>query len=568
MFRQRPGFEPTALLAALSLAGAMAVPVLSFVCLFPLVPDLPTWDQWSLIPLWQAHFAGDPVSPLLFEPYNGHLNFLPRLVFYGLGVLSGWDVRLEVVLSYLAACGTLALLLALLARHGRTGWMLALPVSAQVFSFLQYENFLSGYPFGQNLSQLMTTATIFLISGPRLGTARLLGAGAASAAATFSWGAGLAAWYVGLGGLLLRRPRKLVQLGPWLGCSLAMTLAVKLGAGGSFGAIPWGRVPSFFLAVLGKAWSPLGTPTVELAIALGAGALLLFAALAIWAHARSDQRALAWILLGLSALTSAGLIAMGRSATGTSQALVSHYVTATYPLVVSCTILGFLLLLGYGARHRRLRPWLLAMALGGAGVITLQPVALSFELLPVLRGWSSIIDQHSLAIARGTASDAQIKTSHHPVPGLVRSGTEVLRDHRLAWFRRLLDGAAPAGNVDRLAGATTDEASLEVPVDEPWMIEGWAVRSRRQGGPVKAIHLLVDGRRIASAALDLPRSDVAHFFGSQRFLYSGWVLSVPSGAVSEGRHHVMVAAASFNGSLYPLLESELVGRAGVASAGL
>lgn len=560
----------TALLAALSVAGAAAVPVLSFLCLCPLVPDLPTWDQWSLVPLWQAHFDGEPVVPLLLEPYNGHLNLLPRLVFFGVGGLSGWNVHLEVVLSYLAACGTLALLLAMLGRHGRRGWLLALPVSAQVFSFLQYENFLSGYPFGQNLSQFLVTLAVFLISGPQVGRGTLFGAGAASAAATLSWGAGLSAWYVGLAGLLLRRPRRWRHVGAWFGCTLAMTTLVKLAAGGSFGVVAWSRVLPFFLALLGKAWSPWGTPSFELAVALGAGALLLFTLLAAWSLHRAYERELSWILLGLSAFASAGLVSFGRSEAGLAQALASHYVTATYPLVIACMTLGFLLLFRLADLRRNLRPWLVALALGGAGLAVVQAGAVSWELLPVLRGWSAIIDHNSLEIVRGTATDTQIQASHHPTPELVRAGTEVLRDHRLAWFRCLMDGVAPAGNVDRLAGATPQGQTLIVATGASWTVEGWAVRSRSEGGPIRGVHLLVDGRRIASAVLDLPRSDVAQFFASQRFLHSGWVISVPADAMSPGRHYVTVVAADFNDGLYPLLEAEVVARAEptAASAGL
>src|SRR3990172_10265468 len=90
-----------------------------------------------------------------------------------------WNVRAEVVASYLAAAATALLLIALLPRphrprlgwpgwRGLLGW-LALTTALQVFSFLQYENFLSGYPFGQMLAQLLATAMVVLL------TRRLLG---------------------------------------------------------------------------------------------------------------------------------------------------------------------------------------------------------------------------------------------------------------------------------------------------------------------------------------------------------------------------------------------------------
>ena len=48
-----------------------------------------------------------------------------------------------------------------------------------------------------------------------------------------------------------------------------------------------------------------------------------------------------------------------------------------------------------------------------------------------MQACNPIVRRNALAIARGTASDAQIKQSHHPVPAYVRDATEVLRAHDL-----------------------------------------------------------------------------------------------------------------------------------------
>ncbi|MFL6232803.1 MAG: hypothetical protein ACJ76N_06680 [Thermoanaerobaculia bacterium] len=547
-------------LAVLSLAVALAIPLLSFACLFPLVENMPTWDQWSLIELWSAHYEGRPVLPVLLKPYNGHLNLVPRLIFFGMGVLSHWDVRLDIVASYLAACGTLTLLLLLACRGGRQGLLLAAPISAQVFSFQQYENFVSGYPFGQNLSQLLSTLAIFLLSLPRLGRRAFLGAAAATAAATFSWGAGLAGWYVGLVALLLRRERSRWRLGVWLALTLLSTAAVKAGSAGSFRPIDWKHLVPFFLALLGKAWAPSAFPSVDQTIFLGAAALLAFAALAGWVLLRRLwPEMLPWLLLGLSALASAGLISLGRSGEGLDQALASHYVTAAYPLVVACTAILFFVLLATAERARLKSVWR-GLALAAAVLPVLQATAVSYRWLPVLRSWAAIIHHNTREIARGTATDEAIRTSHHPDPQVVRQGVEVMRKNRLSWFHEALDGEPPSGNVDRIAGQTADRRPLVIAVDEPWKIEGWAVRSRRQGGEVKAVHLFIDGRRIASAELDLPRSDVMEFFHSSRYLSSGWVISVPAAAVPEGTHRLWVAAADYNDGLFILLETDLVAR--------
>src|SRR5579862_818832 len=97
-----------------SLALAAAIPVLQFALLFPLTSEMPTWDQWNVIPVWRAHFAHQPVLPLLFRPYNGHFNVVPRLFFFGMGLLTHWNLKVEVISSYLALAGVLAILVFLL----------------------------------------------------------------------------------------------------------------------------------------------------------------------------------------------------------------------------------------------------------------------------------------------------------------------------------------------------------------------------------------------------------------------------------------------------------------------
>jgi hypothetical protein len=481
-------------------------------------------------------------------------------------------VRLDIVASYVTACGTLALLLLMLRRLGARGLLLAAPVSGQVFSFLQNENFLSGYPFGQNLSQFLATLTLYLLTLPHLGTAAFAGAAVATLASTFSWGAGLAGWYVGLVALLLRSERSRLRIGIWLALTLLATVAVKRGAGGAFGAIAWRQVPAFFFALLGGAATPIPFPAIRLALIAGAAAFAAFAVLALWGWRRARPESLPWILLGLSALASAGLIALGRAIWGLPQALASHYVTATYPLVVACAVLAFLLFWRAGERARFGAVWR-ALALMVAAAPLLQALAVSYRALPVFRSWTATIHHNAVAIARGTATDQEIRTSHHPEPSLVRGGAAILKQHQLSWFHQMTREGPPLGHVERLAGQPVAAGSApDVPaiagvaVDQPWAAEGWAVRSGTHGGEVKGVYLFVDGQRIASGELDLPRQDVADYFGSPRFLASGWRIAVPPAAVPEGVHRLWIAMADYNDGLYTLLDARLVARRAAAAA--
>src|SRR5262249_5887374 len=107
-------------LRLLSLALALVIPALTISQAWALVGRMPTWDEWSQVEVWDASYSGAPVVPLLLKNYNGHWNCFPRTLYFLLGCLDRWNLRVEVWLGYLAALATLGLLLRML-RELRPG---------------------------------------------------------------------------------------------------------------------------------------------------------------------------------------------------------------------------------------------------------------------------------------------------------------------------------------------------------------------------------------------------------------------------------------------------------------
>jgi len=70
---------------AVSMFIAAVIPFVQFRLLNPLTSEMPTWDQWSEVTVWSAHFEHRPVLPVLLSPYNGHFNLVPRLISTGWG---------------------------------------------------------------------------------------------------------------------------------------------------------------------------------------------------------------------------------------------------------------------------------------------------------------------------------------------------------------------------------------------------------------------------------------------------------------------------------------------------
>jgi hypothetical protein len=300
---------------------------------------------------------------------------------------------------------------------------------------MQFENFLAGYQLCQQLEQCAATLTLFLLTLPRLRRRTIAAAVGTAAAATLSWGAGLAVWPVGMLALAAHRDRSRARLGAWAACTVLAGWIVRSAARGQFGPVPWHDLPAFALALLGKPWATSFNPRPLLVVAIGAAALAAFACLAVLAHRKLGQVSRQWTLYGILAVASSGLIALGRASNGLPQAMLSRYSTATYPLLIACVLLAVLLLRKVAEQRPRARRVLGATAVAIAIAAVAQAALVSWRTYPTIKGWMAVAHRIDLAIVAGTATDAEIQGASHPRPELVRRGVEVLRRYRLAAFR-------------------------------------------------------------------------------------------------------------------------------------
>jgi len=421
----------------LSTLAAYSIPITLFYQLFPLVSRMPAWDQWHLIPIWETYFAGGSISRMMFQPYAGHLNILPRFVFIGLGLVSHWNIRWEIIASYVVATATLTILLQSLRQTDRRLLVLAAPISAQVFSLLQFENFMTGYPLGQNISQFAATAAIYCATKNTIRTRDVLLTATASFTATFSWGAGLVAWPVSTLAILFAPITKKIWIIGLTAATATVATVVRLAepARPSFNL---GKIASFFLILLGKPVSIVPFPTANECLARGVSVIIalsvLFTAVLLL---RLFDVAWRWGAFALLSLSSALLISIGRFEDDGPQALASHYVTATYLAVVAAMVMGAALLLHeYDFSHTRFVRLVTVSALAFlASAVFFQPLLVVHRMLPTLRAWAAITRENNRKLISGVATDEDIHRLTHPDANLVRRGLRVLRQNRLAAFR-------------------------------------------------------------------------------------------------------------------------------------
>lgn len=416
--------------------GALIPPSLLIV-LWPLMREIPIWDQWSNVPAFVAYYEGQPVVSLLLEPYNGQYVWIPRIVTFALGVLTHWEVRCEMVLAFVAGTATWAVLARALFRTDRRLGFMAAPTAAIVFSLSQFENYLSGFAVCQIICHLAGTSAVMMLTAERVKGGRVALALLLTLLASFSHGVGNAVLAAGSLALLVPRSERpgLGVLVSWGAGVLAIVLIVLSGMAGTGITVDGSLTVPFALVLLGKPFAVTMTGATPVFATLGALAVGAFAILLLL-HLRTGNPATnpwirIWVPYGSLGLASAVLVTAARNNVGIEQAFVSHYASATYPLMLSVLVLLCGLLLGRG---QPVRPGRAVAALAVGLAVLVHSTAVARTHLPTLRHWRATNDLDDSAALAGTATDEAIRRSLHPDPALVRAGVEALRRYQLGPF--------------------------------------------------------------------------------------------------------------------------------------
>jgi hypothetical protein len=111
--------------------------------------SLPMWDEWHTPASQFASWChGTLTLAELFSQHNESRKFFPRILYFALAALGGWDVRKEMAVLFLLVCSLCVLLLVLLRRTPGTtpvktllGWAV---MTSLCFAPAQIENFLYG----------------------------------------------------------------------------------------------------------------------------------------------------------------------------------------------------------------------------------------------------------------------------------------------------------------------------------------------------------------------------------------------------------------------------------------
>ncbi len=394
----RPESKPRqSLLAALALLPACFLG--AFICKYWV--DLPHWDQWEYVSFFKKLSVGTLTPGDLFAQQNEYRQFFPNLIFVGLGWLTKWDVRYELVVSFLLAC----LVSFNVHRLGDVTiggprarrlfiWFLA---NLLIFSPVQRENWLLGMQLVYFLPVACVTTGLVIAYSKLSAPSKLLSCMCLATISTFSSANGIVCWLVlfpllyllagpnGEGG---RSNRKLLILF-WSSGFLANAalylngyhkpphhpnLAASL-------SHPWEAL-THFCSLLGhplalRSLVPFrGSPSTHALIVsatTGFAMAVLFAFLtfSIRRDTRLTYRVAGWLSLGAYSLSTALLVTFGRAGFGLRQSSEFRYTTFTLYLPVALLYLLPIVLEGRGAEgSAALRQKLMLPVLAGVFVFS------------------------------------------------------------------------------------------------------------------------------------------------------------------------------------------------------
>jgi hypothetical protein len=188
--------KPALLAALLCLIAALLA--LSFILINGV--NVPFADEWWYAGLVKSVESGQATFQNFWSANNEHRMLIPRLEFSTLALLTHWNSKVMMIVSWLFAVFAMLFLFSqfkkIYSRTHPTLWVAAIGVSAAaLFSLVQLENWLWAFQFAFFFIQFALVTSLIIVCRPNIPLwLRLLGTAALSAAASFSSAQGLLIW--------------------------------------------------------------------------------------------------------------------------------------------------------------------------------------------------------------------------------------------------------------------------------------------------------------------------------------------------------------------------------------
>lgn len=352
--------------------------------------NVPYMDQWYtpvhvLVKVSQGNLSFSD----LIEQHNESRIFFPRLLFIGLAYLTDWNVRYEMLVTFMLACivsYNICYLSRVTVGSNLKKWLiLAFISNLLIFSPMQWENWLWGIQLIVFVPIACIT-TCMVIAYSRLSNlTKLIGCILLSTLSTFSYANGILCWIIVFPVLYLSLTSFPDKLNKQKWFVLVWIAAFALNAILYFynykkpASHPSFLEPvahplkslSYFLSFVG---APLGFGNLLAGQILGALLLLLFCfaclyLLKYWQNLSLVLRLNIWLMIGAYTIISGLITTIGRVGFGIEQSLSSRYTTFSVYLTIS-VIYSVAIILEYLQQEYQIELFILRF-LAALGVIVL-----------------------------------------------------------------------------------------------------------------------------------------------------------------------------------------------------
>ena len=321
--------------------------------------NLPYYDQWAVGDLFVQLSEGTLGFDDLIAQHNESRKFFPKLIFLGLGQLTNWDVRYEMLVIFLLACLASLNIYRLnrltIGVSLTKGLFIACLANLLIFSPVQFENWFWGIQIVVFMPITCITTCISIVYSNLKKITKFILCIVFCTISTFSYANGILSWVIVLPVLVLVSLKSWSDLlkQKWMvfGWLIGFTSNVVLyfynyqkpdHSPSILSAILHpDRSLQYFLCFLG---SPLGwnTPVASInnSMIIGGVVITIFIILCVYIlkhiqHYSIIHLTIGWVMIGLYTVITALITTVGRVGFGIEQSLSSKYTTFSLFLIIS-----------------------------------------------------------------------------------------------------------------------------------------------------------------------------------------------------------------------------------------
>lgn len=537
--------------------------------------NIPYWDQWEVVNVLQAFHQGQLSFQTFFYQQNESRLAFPRIFFLSLAQLTHWDVRYEMLSSFLLICLVSYSIYRLSRLTVKVNPLVSLLIlflsNLLTFAPIQYENWLWGIQLIVFVPITCITLCILTAYSTLSSKAKFLICVSLCTISTFSYANGIIAW------ILIYPVLSISKSWKWRDIFKEKLLVTGWMLCFSINAIVYfydynkpSHHPSFFYSLqhpfqaLEYFLSFLGSPfrfstsqgDIILAVILGAVLLLTFIFsniyLVFFTNDKSAYKIIAWQTIGGYTLISALITTLGRVGFGVQQSLSSRYTTFSLYLVVAVVHLVAIALIEWknqktiksennvGFYVNRLVYTLLAIFLALHLIVS---VLSAQEMLHIRR--QRLTAKSCIQVMSFLSNDECLKTSF-PIPEQIKQRANFL--NRVGFLQPKLANTNRVEDIADVAQSNSDNGWFDGLIklnNDVYGASGWAILPHRRER-ADAVILAYENNQTHSimfkmAYVKAKRKDVAKALNNNTYRHSGWQTTFSKTEIPT-KNHLKISA--------------------------